>query len=74
MMENKCNNKELKAKCLIPDPSESSTLHQEMTSLVPSGCKSGCNCVGETGLEKGWSNCLWSFQLITTVTKRNIHF
>lgn len=72
-MENKYNNKELKTKCLIPDPSESNTLHQEMTSLVPSGCKSGCKCVGETGLEKAWSNCLWCFQL-KTVTKRNIHF
>lgn len=67
-MENKCYNKELK-----PDPSESNTLHQEMTSLVPSGCKSGSKCVGKTGLEKGWSNCLRCFQLIT-MTKRNIHF
>lgn len=73
-MENKCYNKELKTKFLLPDPSESSTLHQEMTSLVPSGCKSSSQCVGKTGLEKGWSNCLRCFQLITTVTKRNIHF
>lgn len=74
MMENKCYNKELKTKCLIRDPSESNTLHQEMTSLVPSGCKFGCKCVGQTGLEKGWSNCLWCFQLIRTETKRNIQF
>lgn len=73
-MENKCYNKDLKTKCSIPDPSKSDTLHQEMTSLVPSGCKPGCKCVGEAGLEKGWSNCLRRFQLITTVTKRNKHF
>lgn len=68
-MENKCNNKELKTKCLIPDPGESNTLHQEMTSLVPSGRKSGYKCVGETGLENGWTNCLRCFQLITPVRK-----
>lgn len=68
-MENKYNNKELKPKCLISDPGESNTLHQEMTSLVPSGCQSGCKRVGETGLENGWTNCLWCFQLITSVRK-----
>lgn len=68
-MENKCNNKEQKTKCLIPKPGESHTLHQEMTSLVPSGCKSGYECVGETGLENGWANYLWFFQLITSVKK-----